>query len=274
MVESFIRISRALHPGCAQRLLYRLPACIAAALWLGLAPSAAWAQRALPPGFVYLRDIDPTIAQDIRYATTNNFIGRPMTGYEAGECVLRRDVALALAQVQADLAPTGRGLKVYDCYRPTQAVRMMMNWAHDGVPPGRTRRFFPRVPSKAALFALGYIASVSRHSTGTAIDLTLIDRPGASPAPFDPSAAYGPCIAPVAQRAPDNSIDMGTGYDCLDTNSYTHSSAVSADDRARRNALVAAMARRGFANYFREWWHFQFARPGSIAYYDFPIRPR
>ncbi len=268
------RTTRARRRSDSPTLLTRLVACIAVGLLLGLAPNAAQAQRALPPGFVYLRDIDPTIAQDIRYATANNFIGRPMAGYAAGECVLRRDVALALAQVQADLAPTGHGLKVYDCYRPTQAVRMMMQWAHDGAPPGPTRRFFPRVPNKSALFALGYIASMSRHSTGTAIDLTMIDLPAASSAAFDPSAHYGSCIAPVAERAPDNSIDMGTGYDCLDTNSYTRSPAVSADDRTRRNILVAAMARRGFANYFREWWHFQFARPGSIAYYDFPIRPR
>ena len=270
MLRKLTRISLALHPGYGPRLL----TCLLAAAALGLAPNAARAQRALPPGFVYLRDIDPTIAQDIRYATANNFIGRPMAGYQAGECILRCDVALALAQVQADLAATGRGLKVYDCYRPTQAVHMMMQWARDGAPAGSTRRFFPRVPNKSALFALGYIASLSRHSTGTAIDLTLIDLPAGSSAPFDPSAHYGSCIAPAVERAPDNSIDMGTGYDCLDTNSYTRSPAVSANDRARRNMLVAAMARRGFVNYFREWWHFSFARSGAISYYDFPIRPR
>ena len=31
----------------------------------------------LPGGFVYLRDIDPSIIQDIRYATSNNFVGHP-----------------------------------------------------------------------------------------------------------------------------------------------------------------------------------------------------
>ena len=52
------------------------------------------AAQALPGGFVYLRDIDPTIIQDIRYATSNNFIGRPITGYQAGECVVKREVGL------------------------------------------------------------------------------------------------------------------------------------------------------------------------------------
>ena len=45
-----------------------------------LTGAGAQAQR-LPAGFVYLRDIDPTIIQDIRYATPNNFVGRPLGGY-------------------------------------------------------------------------------------------------------------------------------------------------------------------------------------------------
>lgn len=251
-------------------------ACILAALLLCLALGRAAAQSGLPPGFVYLRDVDPTIVQDIRYAGSNNFVGRPLAGYGAAECVLRRDVALALKQVQADLAASGRGLKVYDCYRPAQAVRTMVQWARDGVPAGASQRFFPRLP-KTALFASGYLASVSRHSTGTAIDLTLVDAgdaPVASPAAFDPLARYGPCTAPAAARAPEGSLDMGTGYDCLDVMSYTRSPGVNAEQRARRAALVAAMAKRGFVNYFREWWHFAYARTGPLAYYDVPIRPR
>jgi D-alanyl-D-alanine dipeptidase len=248
-------------------------ACIIAAVTAGWALGAGAAQSTLPPGFVYLRDIDPTIAQDIRYATYNNFTGRPIDGYDAGECVLRRDVALALKAVQADLAPSGRGLKVYDCYRPTRAVRAMARWAHDGAPVGSNKRFFPRAP-KNALFALGYIASVSRHSTGTAVDLTMIDKSAPPAAPFDPAATYGPCNGPAAARAPDNSLDMGTGYDCLDVMSYTHSAAVNAQERDRRAALVAAMAKRGMVNYFREWWHFALGRAGGLGYYDIPIRAR
>ena len=37
----------------------------------------------LPGGFVYLRDIDPTIIQDIRYAGSNNFVGRPLRAMTA-----------------------------------------------------------------------------------------------------------------------------------------------------------------------------------------------
>jgi zinc D-Ala-D-Ala dipeptidase len=233
----------------------------------------AIAQGTLPGGLVYLRDIDPSIVQDIRYAGSNNFVGRPLPGYDAAECILRRDVAAALARVEADLAASGLGLKVYDCYRPTRAVRAMAQWAADGRDGGATKRFFPRLP-KNQLFVLGYIAAHSQHSTGTAIDLTLIERTRGDTPAFDPNAAYGPCTGPVAQRPPDSSVDMGTGYDCLDVLSHTANGTIGAEQRRWRNLLVAAMAKRGFKNYHREWWHFGYGNPASAAYYDVPIRPR
>jgi zinc D-Ala-D-Ala dipeptidase len=245
-----------------------LTMCLFAAV---AAPVAAGAAGALPPGFVYLRDIDPTIAQDIRYAGVDNFVDRPLPGYGGAECVLRRDAALALKQVQADLAVTGVGLKVYDCYRPTRAVRAMAQWANDGRAAGATKRFFPRL-DKAKLFALGYIAMRSAHSSGTAIDLTLVPLPTAPAAKFDPAASYGSCTGPAAQRAPDDSLDMGTGFDCLDPASHTANGAIGGEQRRHRATLVAAMRRRGFKNYFREWWHFSYGTPA--AYYDVPIGPR
>jgi D-alanyl-D-alanine dipeptidase len=243
-----------------------------AALVSALLAGEAVAQGTLPAGFVYLRDVDPTIAQDIRYAGTDNFVGRPLAGYEAAECVLRRDVALALQRVQADLAGSGFALKVYDCYRPARASRAMAQWAMDGRDAGRSKRFFPRL-EKSSLLA-GYIASVSRHSTGTAVDVTLIEPARPSAAAFDPAATYGPCIAPAAQRAPDNSLDMGTGFDCLDVNSRPRSTAVGPEHQRRRALLMAAMAKRGFQHYHREWWHFTFATAAPGPHYDFPIRPR
>ena len=59
------------------------------------APAAA--RDALPAGLVYLRDVDASIVQDMRYAGADNFVGRPLPGYGAAECVLRREVAQALS---------------------------------------------------------------------------------------------------------------------------------------------------------------------------------
>jgi len=134
---------------------------LAAAIALAAITHAAVAQRALPAGFVYLRDVDPTIAQDIRYAGSDNFVGRPLPGYEAAECILRRDVAAALKRVQADLAASGLSLKVYDCYRPIRAVRAMAAWVNDGRSEAATKRFFPKLPKRSLLRA-----AISRHDRG------------------------------------------------------------------------------------------------------------
>ena len=65
-----------------------------AILLTAIACAGAARAQALPGGFVYLRDIDPSIMQDIRYAGSNNFVGRPLAGYGAAECVVKRSVGL------------------------------------------------------------------------------------------------------------------------------------------------------------------------------------
>ena len=95
----------------------------------GAQPSA----RSLPGGFVYLREIDPSIRQDMRYATANNFTGGVVNGYQAPECILTLKTAQALARAQALLAGRypGHVLKVYDCYRPVRAVKRFMAWTNE-----------------------------------------------------------------------------------------------------------------------------------------------
>src|ERR1700749_5107703 len=148
----------------------------------GLA-SAAHAQT-LPGGFVYLRDVDPTIIQDIRYATSNNFVGRPMAGYRASECAVKREVAFRLKAIQQELAKRKLSLKMFDCYRPARATAYMLAWSRDGKDTGR--RFNPAI-SKRNLCALGYISPYSQHSTGAALDLTLVDLTADNSAIFDPN---------------------------------------------------------------------------------------
>lgn len=228
------------------------------------------ARDALPAGFVFLRDIDPTIVQDIRYATADNFTGRPLPGYANAECVLRREVALALAKVQADLAPQQIGLKVYDCYRPQRATRAMLRWMREP-DTGATKRFYPVLDKRNLLS--GYVSQYSAHATGTAVDLTLVKLPAAPAAAFDPNARYGDCSGPAAARAPDNSIDMGSGYDCFDLKSHRIASNYSAEAARARSLLWSAMRKRGFHGYAREWWHFSYG-PRPAASYDVPIPAR
>ena len=244
----------------------RLPVGIALAAIAG----AAAAQGLLPPDFVFLKDIDPSIVQDIRYASSNNFTGRALPGYGAPECVLRRDAALALRRVQETLQPLHMSLKVYDCYRPQRAVNAMARWAA-APDDNKTRRFYPGL-DKRTLFS-GWIAIRSRHSAGIAVDLTLVPLHSAASA-FDPRTRYGACDGPVAQRAPDNSLDMGTSFDCFSSRSYTHSAGLTSTERENRNILITAMTRQGFKNYFREWWHYEYRAGAKPVTFDVPIPPR
>jgi D-alanyl-D-alanine dipeptidase len=234
--------------------------------------SAVARAQSLPGGFVYLRDIDPTILQDIRYAGSNNFVGRRLAGYEAAECVVKREVGLALAGVQRELAPQNLSLKMLDCYRPARAVHDMVVWAQNGRETPAERRYNPAF-SKKDLFRLGYIAEHSGHSTGAAVDLTLADLKADNSADFDPNKAYADCTAPAGARAPEASVDMGTGYDCSDVKAHTAARLITADQRRWRNVLVSAMAKQGFVNYSKEWWHFSLPGAGGPAY-DFPIEAR
>jgi D-alanyl-D-alanine dipeptidase len=227
--------------------------------------------QALPGGFVFLRDVDPTIIEDIRYAGSNNFMGRPLAGYGAAECIVKRDVGLALKRVQRELAGQKLSLKMLDCYRPARAVHDMVVWAQNGRETAAERRYNPAF-SKADLFRLGYIAEHSGHSTGAAVDLTLVDLSADNSSRIVPGKDYADCTAPVATRAPEGSVDMGTGYDCSDVKAHTAAVSITPAQRRWRNLLVASMAKQGFVNYAKEWWHFSMPRAGGPAY-DFPIAP-
>ncbi len=182
------------------------------------------ARRPCPAVSCILRDIDPSIIQDIRYAGPNNFVGRRLEGYEAAECVVKREVGLALKRIQQELASQRLSLKMLDCYRPARAVHDMVVWARNGRETPAERRYNPGIQQEADLFRLGYIAEHSGHSTGAAVDLTLVDLKADNSAAFDPNRTYADCTAPADARAPEGSVDMGTGYDCSDPRAHTSAS--------------------------------------------------
>jgi zinc D-Ala-D-Ala dipeptidase len=245
-------------------MIYRL-AVLAA---LGSA-APAFAGDVMPEGFVYLRDIDPTIQQDMRYAGSKNFTGRPAPGYDAPECVLVRQAAEALKAVQADLKAKGLGLKVYDCYRPERAVAGFVAWTKEPDDPKAKVIYYPNVPKSELL--PNYIAPRSGHSRGAAVDLTLVPL-GAE---ANDSPKSGPCNAPQGSEAPDGSLAMGTTFDCFDVKSGKLASNYTAEQNANRNALSDAMKAHGFNDYMFEWWHFVLANePYPHTYFDFPIAPR
>ncbi len=239
---------------------------LAAAACFALAgPASGAGEDELPHGFVYLRDVAPSIAQDMRYAAANNFTSKPVPGYDAAECVLQRSAAEALKRAQEKALSLGYSLKVYDCYRPVRAVQAFVAWAA-APEDGRTKRYYPRL-DKSRLVP-GYIASQSQHSTGFAVDITLF-LPAA--APEDAPEAQD-CTAPALEREGGNSLDMGTAFDCFDPRANTASAAVTAKQHKHRELLLSILEGAGFKNYSAEWWHYSYPGAGRRSY-DFPIRP-
>jgi zinc D-Ala-D-Ala dipeptidase len=175
---------------------------------------------------VDVRSADSTIQVDARYATPNNFTGAPLPGYEAPRALLRREVAAALARVQARLRTGDMGLRVFDGYRPVRATLAMVDWAE------RTRR--------RALLDSGYIARRSRHNLGVAVDLTLVDL------------------------ATGTEVPMGTPFDTF--TEAAHTANAEGRVRRYREILVRAMESEGFANYDQEWWHFSYQVEGAVPF--------
>lgn len=234
-------------------------------------PAAASEQDSAPPGFVALRDVDPTIRYDIRYFGRHNFVGDRIDGYRQPECILTRQAATALRTAQRALVRQGYTLKVYDCYRPQRAVDHFVRWANDLDDERMKAEFYPNV-DKTRLFADGYIAEKSGHSRGSTLDVTLVKLPALPQRPYVPGEPLVACFAPVGQRFPDNTVDMGTGYDCFDPLSHTDNPAITGAARHHRDLLRDTLAGVGFRNLAEEWWHFTLNNePFPDTYFNFPV---
>lgn len=214
-------------------------------------PALSPARSMAAAGMVDIRSLSPDIAEDIRYAGSDNFVGRPVDGYLAPKCFLQRPAAIALAQVERRLRTRHLRLKLWDCYRPARAVADFVRWAHD-LTDQRTRP--DHYPSLDKSQLLGeYIAPVSGHSRGGTVDLTL-ER----------------CSEDNTHCAP---LDMGTDFDLFGRRANTHSPDLTTAQHRNRELLLRAMARGGFRNYPMEWWHYTLSpEPTPHTIYDVPVQ--
>ncbi|MFB7112076.1 M15 family metallopeptidase [Streptomyces sp. NPDC056190] len=250
-----------------------LIAAAAALLTVTAAPATARAapEPKAPKDFVALSTVDPTIIQEIRYFTPHNFVGQRIDGYRQPLCILTRPAAQALHTAQQQLLRKGYSLKVYDCYRPQRAVDHFVRWAQDLDDQAMKGEFYPQV-DKTRLFEDGYIAAKSGHSRGSTMDLTIVRLPAGPTHPYVPSKPLVPCYAPKAERFPDNSLDMGTGFDCFDTLAHTLDPRIQGQQRANRMLLKSTLENLGFVNLAEEWWHYTYKpEPYPDTYFDFPV---
>lgn len=200
----------------------------------------------MPAEFCYLDEVAPAVRADLKYAGYDNFVGRPIDGYQGHRPLLRKDAARALARVQAALEKQGYGLLVWDAYRPARAMRDFRAWSRTADDHTKAE-FYPNI-TKQGIYDGRYIGNTSEHSWGIAVDLTLISLATGEP------------------------VDMGGRHDLLDVSSATYSPLVSATARANRRRLHDAMRAAGFENYSKEWWHYRLSNSQPWYRYDFPVR--
>ena len=110
------------------------------------------------PDLIELIRLDPTIRLDIRYATANNFVGRPV--YTESRAFLQKPAAEALVRASRSLREKGYGLLVFDGYRPWSVTKLFWETAT----PHQRARGFVANPAKG-----------SKHNRGSAVDLSLYD---------------------------------------------------------------------------------------------------
>ncbi|TDN90502.1 D-Ala-D-Ala dipeptidase VanX [Salegentibacter sp. 24] len=205
-------------------------------------------EKELPKGFVYIKKRIPDIKIDIRYAGSNNFIGKPVNAYHKPVAIVTAQAATALEKAQKDLMIEGFCLKVFDAYRPQTAVNHFIEWAKKPEDTLTKGKFYPDI-AKKNLFQLGYIATKSGHSRGSTIDLTVID------------AETG------------KELDMGSGYDFFGDISNHSSDKITKEQKANRSLLKRIMIKNGFRPYPEEWWHYTLRNePYPQTYFDFPVQ--
>ena len=138
---------------------FRLPAWTLVCLFLASCQGPPREHGAFRPAdLVELVKLDPALRLEIRYASTNNFLGRPV--YRQARAFLQKPAAEALVRANASLRRLGYGLLVFDGYRP---------WSV-------TKTFWDSATQKQR--DIGFVANPaegSKHNRGCAVDLTLCE---------------------------------------------------------------------------------------------------
>ena len=198
--------------------------------------------------FVDLKELMPNLRSDIRYYSSNNFVGEPIDGYNQPKLLLTKEAANALKKVQDELERLGFGLLIYDAYRPQRATDHFVRWSQDETDEAMKSQYYPNVDKKD-LFAKGYISIKSGHSRGSTVDVTIVSL------------------------KTKQILNMGSPYDLFDeVSAVDHTATITKNQHALRLLLKRRMEKHGWQSYPQEWWHFTLKdEPFPDTYFDFPI---
>ena len=163
--------------------------------------------------FVFVDESVPGIRWDAKYATWDNFTGKPVDGYLANRIVGTMALCAALQTAQAAAASLGFGLLLWDGYRPQSAVECFLRWSKRAEDGRKKLRHYPNI-DRPELFEKGYVAPQSGHSRGSTVDLTLFHLVTGELAP------------------------MGGGHDLMDPISHHGAKGITSDEARNREISV------------------------------------
>ncbi|MCX4851771.1 D-Ala-D-Ala dipeptidase VanX [Streptomyces sp. NBC_00893] len=197
--------------------------------------------------FVFIDEFIPGVRWDAKYATWDNFTGKPVNGYLANRIVGTRALCAALQSAREEAASHGFGLLLWDGYRPQRAVDSFLRWSEQPE-DGRTKhRHYPNI-DRPEMFENGYVAAKSGHSRGSTVDLTLYHL-----------------------ESGDLAV-MGGDHDLMDSISHHGAEGISRAAADNRRRLRSIMETSRFSSYACEWWHYTLKdEPYPDTYFDFPI---
>jgi D-alanyl-D-alanine dipeptidase len=197
--------------------------------------------------FVFVDEVVPGVRWDAKYATWDNFTGKPVHGYVANRIVGTRALCAGLERAREKAAARGFGLLLWDGYRPQRAVDCFLRWSAQPEDGRTKRRHYPNI-DRPAMFERGYVAARSGHSRGSTVDLTLY------------------------HLATDELAAMGGDHDLMDPISHHGAAGITPVEANNRHELCSIMADCGFDRYDSEWWHYTLTdEPYPKTYFDFPI---
>jgi D-alanyl-D-alanine dipeptidase len=198
-------------------------------------------------GFVYVDEFVSGVRWDAKYATWDNFTGKPVDGYLANRIVGTRALCAALGEAREKAESLDLGLLLWDGYRPQRAVGCFQRWSRQPE-DGRTKlRHYPNI-DRAEMFAQGYVTAKSGHSRGSSVDLTLYHLATGELAP------------------------MGGDHDLMDSISHHGAQGITPVEAQNRQDLCSIMEACGFNRYDCEWWHYTLKdEPYPDTYFDFPV---
>jgi D-alanyl-D-alanine dipeptidase len=197
--------------------------------------------------FAFVDDRVPGIRWDAKYATWDNFTGRPVDGYDVNRIVGTTSLCAALERAREEAAARGLGLLLWDGYRPQRAVESFIRWSRQPEDGRTKRRHYPNI-DRADMFAHGYVATRSGHSRGSTVDLTCYDL------------------------TTGDLLPMAGDHDLMDPVSHHGAPGITDLEAAGRRRLREVMEASGFGAYECEWWHYTLRdEPFPATYFDFPV---